>query len=97
MLCANEKLLIRKYGAVVAKMVGQRLWELEMVPTLQVMRQFPGRCHELKGDRSGCLAVRLDRKVRLVFRPETQAKRTEGGLDWSSVTKIVVMEITDYH
>ena len=97
MLCANEKSLVRKYGPVVAKMVGRRLWELEMVPTLQEMRQFPGRCHELKGDLSGCLAVRLDRKVRLVFRPEHYVKKVEAGLDWSAVTGIVVMEIGDYH
>lgn len=96
-LCANDKLLTRTFGADVAKQIRLRLAHLEMVPTLDGMRMLPGRCHELRNDRSGYLAVRLDRMSRLVFRPADQAKRTEAGLVWSSVTEIVVTEITDYH
>lgn len=68
--------------------------------TLEDMRLIPAaRCHELSGKRAGQLAVDLDHPRRLVFRPNHDPVPTkpDGGLDWSAVTSIVIVEIVDYH
>lgn len=62
------------------------------------MRGLPGGCHQLKGDRRGHLAVTLHGGFRLIFRPlVNEVARPDTGLDWSSVTEVVVTEIVDYH
>ena len=96
-LCTNQQELVRKYGRPVAEKVGARLFQLSSVATLEQMRYLPGRCHELKGDRSGQLAVRLHGGFRLIFHPGNLPAGESAGLDWSSVTEIVVTDIEDYH
>jgi len=63
------------------------------------MRYLPGRCHELKGDRAGQLAVSLNEPYRLIFEPEHDPlpRTTNGGLDWQAVTAIRILDILDYH
>jgi proteic killer suppression protein len=62
------------------------------------MRFLPAaRCHELKGDRRGQLAVDLTHPHRLLFTPVDAKEREDGGLDWTSVTAVVIEEIVDYH
>jgi proteic killer suppression protein len=64
------------------------------------MRSIPAaRCHELKQDRKGQLAVDLVHPQRLVFLPDHDPvpAKDDGGLDWTKVTQILVIEITDYH
>ena len=57
------------------------------------------RCHELTGARSGQLAIDLIHPYRLTFRPSHNPLPTkaDGGLDWTKVTDIVVIEVVDYH
>ena len=96
-LCGSEKALRRKYGPASARKVATRLSQLEAAETLEDMRSI-GRCHELTHDRSGELAVSLDKGFRLVFRPAGDWRnRHDGGLVWQSVTEIVIIEIVDYH
>ena len=74
--------------------------ELGAATTLEDMRLLPGaRCHELTGDRKGQLAVDLVHPLRLVFEPDhdPQPEKADGGLDWIAVTKVVIVEIVDYH
>ena len=90
---------LRKHGGVVrAKKVQTRLADLRVAETLADMRLLPGRCHEVKGDRAGQLSLDLDHPYRLLFRP---ARETEplagGGLDWTKVTEVVILEIADTH
>jgi len=96
-LCNNQKALVRKYGRPVAKKVETHLTQLSSVATLEEMRHLPGRCHELTGSRKGQLAVTLHGGFRLIFRPGDREAGGEAGLDWSSVTEIIVTEIVDYH
>ena len=96
-LCTNRKELVRKYGRPVAEKVETRLSQLSSVSTLAEMRHLPGRCHELKADRSGELSVTLHRGFRLIFRPGNPVAGETAGLDWSSVTEVIVTEIEDYH
>lgn len=93
-------LLVRKYGDKRAKIIAQRLQELHAASTLNEMRFIPGpRCHELKGKRADQLSVDLDGPYRLVFAVANNPvpQKADGGLDWSKVNAITILEVEDTH
>ncbi len=99
-LCNSEKEMRGKLGPRCAERLQQRLEELRAAATLGEMRLLPGaRCHELTQDRKGQLAVDLVHPRRLVFEPahDPVPTKADGGLDWSKVTEIVILEVVDYH
>lgn len=99
-LANSSKEALRKLGKQNAAKLSQRLDELKAAGTLEDMRHLPAaRCHELKGDRKGELAVNLHGGDRMVFKPNHDPTPTkdDGGLDWTQVTAILVTEIVDYH
>jgi len=57
------------------------------------------RCHELTADRKGQISVDLQHPYRLLFIPANVPlpRKPDGGLDWSAVTEIEIIEITDTH
>jgi proteic killer suppression protein len=97
--CEGHRSLKREHGDGCAKKVAARLADLEAASSLEDFRHLPGGCHELGGDREGQLALRLPDGKRLIIKPsENPAPTTpEGGLDWSAVEAIEVVEIVDYH
>lgn len=98
-LCNSDGKLKGEFGPVMAKRVRQRLIDLEASETLAEMRALPGRCHELAGDRHGELAMDLVHPMRLIFTPDHDPipLSSGGGMDWSQVTRIRILEIADYH
>jgi plasmid maintenance system killer protein len=97
--CTDPKAIKKAYNQM-AKQINQRIKQLEAAKDLSVMRTLPGaRCHELKGDLAGCLAVNLSGNWRLIFRPShyPPPQKPDGGLDWSKVTNITIINIDDYH
>jgi len=95
----DPKQLNKHYGQL-AKKINQRLKQLKAANNLAIMKTLPGaRCHELKGNYEGCLAVDVSGNYRLIFKPDHDQvpENQSGGLDWESVTIIEVQEITDYH
>jgi plasmid maintenance system killer protein len=99
-LCNSQKEMRGRLGPQCAERLQQRLEELRAAATLEDMRLLPGpRCHELKQGRKGQLAVDLVHPRRLVFEPahDPVPTKEDGGLDWSQVTEIVVLEVVDYH
>lgn len=90
---------VKEFGAQAARRIDLRLQQLRRVPTLEDMRNLPGRCHELSGDLRGYLAVDVHQPVRLIFHPSDpdNAKKPDGGLDWSAVDSIIITDIIDYH
>lgn len=83
-----------------ARKLRQRLAELEGLDVLADASMLPAlRCHELTGNRKGQLAIDLVHPNRLIFRPghDPLPTKADGGLDWSKVTDIVVIEVVDYH
>lgn len=99
-LCNSEAEMKAKLGQRMAKTLKARLAQFDAADTLEDMRCLPGaHCHELSQDRKGQLAVSLVQPKRLIFEPAHNPipKREEGGLDWSKVTRILVLEIVDYH
>jgi len=90
----------RHWGASLTKKLQQRLMELKAAETLEdISRLPPARCHELKGDRKGQLSVDLTHPYRLVLRPDHDPApgKSDGGLDWTKVTRVLVLEIVDTH
>lgn len=83
-----------------ARKVDQRVEDLKAAETLEDMRMIPGaRCHELKGNRKGELAVDISGNYRLIFEPQHNPipKKEDGGLDWKGVTAIKILKVEDYH
>ncbi len=96
---SDHRSLQRRWGAEGAKKVARRLQQLAAAPSLADMRALPGRCHELGADRKGQLAVDVYHPYRLVFRPTANPPpaKPDGGLDWSAVDSVTIVEIVDYH
>ncbi|MBM79938.1 MAG: killer suppression protein [Planctomycetaceae bacterium] len=76
-----------------------RLFSLSVADTLEQMRGVLGRCHELTGDLSGCLALDLVHPMRLVFFPnhDPVPRSESGALVWVQVTRVTILDIRDYH
>lgn len=98
-LCESERALTRAHGKARARRIKARLADLIAAASLEEMRQLPGRCHELSGDRQGQLAIELPDGKRLIIAPaaDPPPTREDAGLDWPAVNAIQVIEITDYH
>jgi len=99
-LCNSEKEARSRVGPNCATRLRRRLDELDAASTLEDMRHLPqARCHPLRADRVGQFSVDLDHPRRLVFRAvdDEQARRPDGSLDWSRVTAIEILEVTDTH
>ncbi len=96
---SSHRELQRRWGEAGARKITLRLQQIEAASTLADMRELPGRCHELTGDRDGHLAVDLHSPYRLVFRPTVNPApvKEDGGLEWDSVDSVTVTEIVDYH
>ena len=97
--CNDFKRLVRRSNVQRAKLIRRRLDDLRAADSLDVMRNLPGRCHELKGNRDGQLSLDLDGPYRLIFCPahDPVPTKDDGGLDWSQVTAIVVLEVVNTH
>ena len=97
--CNNHSQLVRKQGDRRAKKIRQRLDDLRAATTLEDMRSLPGRCHELAGDRAGQLSLDLDHPHRLIFEPAHNPlpRKPDGGLDWTQITAIEIIDVEDTH
>ncbi len=99
-LCNSEKEMRGKLGVSNAERLKRRLAQLKAAVTLEdIPRVPPTRCHELGRDRKGQLAVDLVHPKRLIFNPDHSPipRKEDGGLDWSQVTAILIVEVVDYH
>jgi proteic killer suppression protein len=98
-VCESEKDLRRAYGNDCAKKAMNRLSDLRAAATLEDMRNLPGRCHELTGERAGQLGINLTGGRRLVIVPSAgwPSGKDKGSHVWHEVDAVQVLEIVDYH
>lgn len=99
-MCSNRKEAEKKLGARMAGKLLQRMMELSAATQLNEISSLPPpRCHELSGDRRGQLSIDLEHPYRLLFIPAHKPLpvKQDGGLDWSKVMEIEIIEITDTH
>jgi toxin HigB-1 len=98
-LCSDERKIRRALGDAGAKKLRAHLKSLAAAGTLAEFQFLPGRCHELAGSRVGQLALELPDGKRLVFEPfaDPAPTKDDGGLDWSAVRGVRILDISDYH
>ena len=91
--------MVRAWGPRQSETLRRRLDQLRAAPTLGEMRNLPGRCHELTGDRAGQLSLDLVHPMRLIFEPadEPIPALEDGGLNWNQVRTVRILEIADTH
>jgi plasmid maintenance system killer protein len=90
--------LQKRHGVVRAKKIQLRLKQLGEAKSLADMRHLSGRCHELTADLVGHLSLDLDGPYRLLFRPaEAVPPGPGGGLDWTTVSAVIVVGVVDTH
>lgn len=90
----------KRWGTRRGYLVIQRLDEMRAADMLELLRSLPAaRCHELAGNRKGQLSVDLEHPYRLIFEPAHNPvpQKADGGLDWTRVTAVMILEITDTH
>lgn len=97
----NDFAVSRKaHGEQRAKLIRRRLDALRAAVVLEDLRNTPGRLHELLGDRKGQLSLDLDGPYRLIFTPNHNpipARPQGGGMDWTQITAVTILEIEDTH
>lgn len=95
----DEKRLVRSHNVQRAKLIRRRMDDLRAAPTLETMRNLPGRCHELKGNRARQLSIDLDGPNRLILYPAHNPVplKPDGGMDWKKVTALTVKEVRNTH
>ncbi len=95
----SSKQLVKAYGPEAAKKLKHRLDDLDAAQAMEDMRSLPGHREELKNDRAGQFSVRLHGGLRLIVQPQMQPPpiKPDGGLDWTAIESIYIVEVVDYH
>ena len=96
----TAKEMVATHGPKRAKLLQQRLSEIEASANLYILSRLPGpRLHPLKGNRRGQMSVDLDHPYRLIFVPDHDPipELPSGGMDLRTITKVVIIEIVDTH
>lgn len=93
------KRLVRAHNVQRAKLIRRRLDDLRAAPTLETMRNLPGRCHELRGNRALQISIDVDGPYRLILYPAHNPipLKPDGGMDWSKVTAVTIKEVRNTH
>ncbi|MFH1058799.1 MAG: killer suppression protein [Pseudomonadota bacterium] len=98
--CNSRDAAVKRWGAVNAARIMQRLKELQHSDTLADVFILPAaRCHELKGSLKGRFAVDALHPFRLIFAPAHNPLpyKDDGGLDLEKITAVVILDVEDYH
>lgn len=97
-LLESKELMKQRYSVQAAKQARRRITALRAASNLhELPRQ--GSLHPLHGDRKGQFAFSLGGKLRLIFVPDQDPvpRLADGGIDRRMVTRVTILEITDYH
>ena len=93
----DDRALVRKYGAVIAKAVKRKINTMESMPHLKGYRFIDSHLELLESDEIE-YSVRLDKKFRLIFSPcRPIPLMLDGGVDEEKVVEILIRGIVDYH
>ncbi|MBS3994599.1 MAG: type II toxin-antitoxin system RelE/ParE family toxin [Alkaliphilus sp.] len=86
-VCTNYLIAQRKYGERMARLIHQRIEELQAANSIEMLVQYSiGRCHPLEGNRKGEFAMDLIHPYRLIF----EQNKTD-------VQVVRIINIEDYH
>ena len=99
-LLNDQKETFRKYGSENGRRILIRLQQIADASNLYELSKLPQtRVHELTGDRDEQISVDVKHPYRLLLKPNhpKTPRKPDGGLDWSSITQVLVLEIADTH
>jgi len=100
-ICDDRRSILRKFGKQNGEKLMLRLNELKYAANLSEISILPPpRRHELENNRKGQFAVDLKHPYRLIFVPIdeiTAISKPDNGFDVQKITKIKILEVTDYH
>lgn len=91
---------IKKAFGIMAKRVASRLDDIRASPNLGILIQIPAaNCHPLIGDRDGHWALDITGNFRLIFNINNNNIRLneDGTINTHKITKLIILEISDYH
>jgi proteic killer suppression protein len=93
--CESQSVLHKAHGQACARKIMARIADLLAASSLADLRDLPGGCHELDGDRSGQLSTALSAGKVLVFEPDLQPipRRRDGDLDWAAIRTVRLLAI----
>lgn len=87
--CNNQELLVKRHGAVMARLMRQRLDELYNSESLADLLSLPHVAVHALPDSPGDLAVEIGRPYWLVFRPEPpSAAHDHGAGKWNKIDSV---------
>jgi proteic killer suppression protein len=93
LVLTNERLRKSKHGNI-ADSIGNRLAEFEAANSLEEIPMTPPpRRHKLSGNMANYWSVDVSKNYRIIFEPYG----TWSEHDLSSITKIKILQICDYH
>lgn len=100
--CEIEKLSRKAWGAPAAKQLAKRLMQIQAAENLHIFRSIAPNTkpHPLERSRKGQWSVTVHKGLRLIFRPLNPLEEytlEDGGVDWRSITEIILLEVKDYH
>lgn len=89
----SQRRIAMQYGHIKEKL-GNRLSELWAAPSLADITPYPPpRRHKLQGDRSDCWGIDVSKNWRIVLKPIGDFDPD----DLTTITKIKILSIEDYH
>ncbi len=96
-LCTQERVMLRALGKKGARKLRARLKDLQAFSNMKEV--CFGRPHPLRGHFKECLGLDLDGGRRLVLEAANEPipRNEDHSIDWSSVTRVRVIFIGDYH
>lgn len=99
---ADDEAMQKAYG-MMSKKIKRVLDALQSVDTLDEVKKRFSTFEELTGDRSKTFSIRLTGNWRLILEPDWDSVDSEkflkddGGIDYSMVSNVLIVEIIDYH
>lgn len=99
-LLNSRKNTLRIYGPDNGRRILLRLQQIAAAASLDELARLPQtRVHELKADRKEQISVDVKHPYRLLLASahEETPRKLDGGLDWSCITSVTVIQITDTH
>ena len=96
----SEREILRHYGSDNGRRIARRLQNIADAATIEELSKLPQtRVHQLTGDRHEQFSVDVKHPYRLILvnNHEEAPRKADGGLDWTRITKVQLIEIVDTH
>lgn len=96
----SERQLLVVYGQDNGRRIARRLQNIADAATLEELSRLPQtRVHQLTGDRDEQISVDVRHPYRLILAcdHDETPRKPDGGLDWTRITKVQVIEIANTH